>query len=191
MKEKKGVSKKVVVFVFIFSFLISLLIISAVGFFIADYNDKNNKKYNLGKVIVNYPLSGDNFKLSNLKPMKEEDAIKQIEGENIYDFTVITNLEDSKNIDYEIVIKYLDENIIDKDSVMIYLEELKNGSYVKSFGPEELKTDDLVIKKASIDSNLTSSYRLHVWIKEGTTIDQDKEKMPLSLKIDVKGTTNR
>ena len=196
MKDKVNV-KTIVLIVVICLISIGVLFLSC-NKMKSNYDKKiNNKEF--GSITLNYPLSGKNFKIISPKKLSDAEGIYNKESFYIYDFSVVTELKDSKEIEYEICLEVDAENNIDLNDVKIYLEKEENGSYVKVNDPgvfKGLEKDTKIGSKkgthllASLksDKDGTCNYRLRVWVDKESKINI-KDNSKISFNVIVNGLT--
>lgn len=195
----KGISKKVIVMIIIFSILVLLCIFCAFYTFFANKKDDVVKAFDSGAVLMTYKTEDNTFLVSDFKSYTDEEG-KKLGEEYYYEFSVSTSLEDSEEIAYEIsLIKDKELSTLKDSDIKIYLEQQESGSFVEVMPPTNYSAIDkqskfgsekgsmvlanVVKKKDSVDN-----YRLRVWVAEGVTITNEDGVIPSCvLKVNVNG----
>ena len=134
-----------------------------------------NKKIG-GEVNISYTDKTNSLNVVNIVPVEDSVAIKDLTGDNYFEFSVETKLKEASEVDYEIAIKKntAASTIADKD-IKIYLEKENSGSYAKIFGPEKFtglkkatelgtKKGEMVLTNVTNRKSIVENYRLKIWL---------------------------
>ena len=197
--DKKGISKKIIIWIVI----ISLLLLVVIGFLFVSFfktREDNIKEKDSGAVLMTYSNEDNSLSISKVTPIKDEDGIKMENKNEYFDFNITTNLEDAASIEYEITIKPNITDITVLSGIKVYLERENNGTYTKLFEPKlfvanSSETDlgsprgSMVIAKVVKDADSVDNYRLRVWIDEKATITEEMAKK-ITFVVSVQGKAN-
>lgn len=198
-KEKKGISKKVIVWIAVISVLLCAVIVFLfITFF--KTREENIKEKDSGAVLMTYKNEDNTLSILKVTPIKDEDGIKMENKNEYFDFNITTKLEDATSIEYEIA---LTPNITDRTvlgGIKVYLERQSNGTYTKLFEPKVFAADvnessfgspkgSMIIAKVVKDSDSVDNYRLRIWIDEKATITEEVAKK-ISFDVSVHGKAN-
>lgn len=175
LKENGGKLKLIIIVSIISVLLLLLLVIMIVAFYNKPKEVITNKKVG-GEVNITYTDKSSTLNVVNLTPVEDSTAIKDLTGDNYFEFSVETKLQGAKEVNYEIAItKNADKSTINDSDIKIYLEKENSGSYSKVFGPSKFKgiskTSDLgtpkgsmVLAKVTNKKSIIENYRLKVWL---------------------------
>ena len=175
LKENGGKLKLIIIVSIISVLLLLLLVIMIVAFYNKPKEVITNKKVG-GEVNITYTDKSSTLNVVNLTPVEDSAAIKDLTGDNYFEFSVETKVQGAKEVNYEIAItKNADKSTINDSDVRIYLEKENSGSYSKVFGPSKFKgiskTSDLgtpkgsmVLAKVTNKKSIIENYRLKVWL---------------------------
>lgn len=196
MKDN-SVSKKVIIWIIIVSFLILLIVLFALFFAYNNQLNAKNKTYDNGSILMTY--SSDNMiSINNSLPMSDEVGMALNDINQYFDFTVNTTLGDSEEVLYEIT-ALKDQNIsnISDSDVRLYLEKQDRGTFTKVFGPSSYnplskKTklnspiDSMVLLKVNSTDSKSDNYRLRMWFSDEASLSEDQLKY-FTIKVNVYG----
>lgn len=183
--SKNKVSKKLVGWLVIASILVVAIIVVAFIIFNKRENNKRDKYFDSGSVLMTYSENSNIFFIDNMVPLVDDIAkVNNIDG-HYYDFTINVDLGDSKAIDYEIGLLIDDEFTSSlPETVKIYLEKQESGTYIPVSGP--ITFDQLndyssygatvgskIIAKVSSEESVSHNYRLRMWLTDGTVVSPD------------------
>ena len=175
VKDNGGKTKLIIIISIISVLLLLLLVIMIVAFYNKPKEVITNKKVG-GEVNITYTDKSSTLNVVNLTPVEDSAAIKDLTGDNYFEFSVETKVQGAKEVNYEIAItKNADKSTINDSDVRIYLEKENSGSYSKVFGPSKFKgiskTSDLgtpkgsmVLAKVTNKKSIIENYRLKVWL---------------------------
>ena len=175
VKDNGGKLKLIIIISIISVLLLLLLIIMIVAFYNKPKEVVTNKKVG-GEVNITYTDKSSTLNVVNLTPVEDSAAIKDLTGDNYFEFSVETKVQGAKEVNYEIAItKNTDKSTINDGDIKIYLEKENSGSYSKIFGPSKFKgiskTSDLgtpkgsmVLAKVTNKKSIIENYRLKVWL---------------------------
>ena len=193
-KEKNG---KLIILIAGISLIILIILIILIVSFVNKPSDVVTEKKTGGEVNITYTDKSNTLTITGATPMEDSAAIKDLAGENYFEFSVETKLDEAEEVNYEISIsKNVSKSTINDSDIRVYLEKENSGSYTKVFGPKPFKgiskTTDLGTKKGDmVIANMTNkksiieNYRLKIWLSNTaaeSTISQD-----YSVEINIKG----
>ena len=183
--SKKKVSKKLIGWLVVASILVIAIIVVAFIIFNKRENNKKDKYFDSGSVLMTYSENSNIFFIDNMVPLVDDIAkASNIDG-HYYDFTINVDLGDSKAIDYEIGLLIDDEFTSSlPETVKIYLEKQESGTYIPVSEP--ITFDQLndyssygasvgtkIIAKVSSEESVSHNYRLRMWLTDGTFVSPD------------------
>ena len=175
LKENGGKLKLIIIVSIISVLLLLLLVIMIVAFYNKPKEVITNKKVG-GEVNITYTDKSSTLNVVNLTPVEDSTAIKDLTGDNYFEFSVETKLQGAKEVNYEIAItKNADKSTINDSDIKIYLEKENSGSYSKVFGPSKFKgiskasdlgtpKGSMVLAKVTNKKSIIENYRLKVWL---------------------------
>ena len=192
VKDNGGKAKLIIIISIISVLLLLLLVIMIVAFYNKPKEVITNKEVG-GEVNITYTDKSSTLNVVNLTPVEDSAAIKDLTGDNYFEFSVETKVQGAKEVNYEIAItknanrtspnafiqiaitKNADKSTINDGDIKIYLEKENSGSYSKVFGPSKFKgiskTSDLgtpkgsmVLAKVTNKKSIIENYRLKVWL---------------------------
>ena len=141
-----------------------------------------------GSVSLSYTDKQNTLAIKNATPLEDSVGIKDLTGENYFEFSVETKLEDAREVNYELSIsKNISDCTINDSDIKIYLEKEDSGTYTKVFGPDSFKGSkavtklgtpkgDMVLTKVNNKKSVTENYRLKIWLSNtasSSTVSQD------------------
>ena len=185
MKEKNGVSKKVLISIVVVSILFLLTIILTFVCYVAGNKNKKDKILDSGSIVMTYSNNSNSLTIDNSLTFSDNDGMLLKNVNYYFDFTVNTTLKDSKEIDYEISIKKDPTSTIADDKVRIYLEKQKSGTFTKVFEPKQYvplpkKTDigtptgSMVLLNGISKKDSSDNYRLRIWVCDTSGLDSSQ-----------------
>lgn len=172
--------------------LLILLVIMFVSFFNKPKEVITDNQVG-GEVNISYTDKTNSLNVVNLTPVEDETAIKDLTGDNYFEFSVETKIDKAKEVNYEISIsKNTDKCTVNDKDIKIYLEKENSGSYTKIFGPNKFKgiskTSELgtpkgsmVLTKVTNKKSIIENYRLKVWLASGA----ETGTIPQNYSIDI------
>lgn len=155
--------------------MLILLIILFIVFFKSPKKVITNKKIG-GEVNISYTDKTNSLNVVNIVPVEDSAAIKDLTGDNYFEFSVETKVDGAKEVKYEIsVSKNADKSTVNDEDIRIYLEKENSGSYAKVFGPAKFKgiskqsdlgtpKGDMVLAEVTNNKTITENYRLKIWL---------------------------
>ena len=182
MDKKNKMSKKFLILLFVFCFVLIILVAVGFGVFSGRKKDVMYEEENGGDVVLNYTSNIPGLKLTNMSPVVDNIAMKNVDSLEYFDFSVDVSLDNATSIDYELaVLKDEKFSTISDDDIRIYLEQEQSGSYVGVFGPEKYsalkeKTElsspakSMVLFQTKKTKSLTDHYRLRIWLSNESLI---------------------
>ena len=104
-----------------------------------------------------------------------------------------SKITDKQTVVYEVVVEKDSKCNINDNDLRIYLERENEGTYIKIFDPKSFKSikkksklgtpkGSMILFNGSYSKDAIEKYRLKVWIKEGTEVN-DNTKCHISTKI--------
>lgn len=141
-----------------------------------------------GEVSLSYTEKQNTLSIKDAKPLEDSVGIKDLTGDNYFEFSVETKLKDAREINYEISIKKnISDCTINDSDIKIYLEKEESGTYTKVFGPEPFKgikkdtelgtkKGEMILTKVNKKKSMTENYRLKIWLSNNaspSTVSQD------------------
>lgn len=183
--SKNKVSKKLIGWLVVASILVIAIIVVAFVIFNKKENNKKDKYFDSGAVVMTYSENSNIFFIDNMVPLVDDIAkVNNIDG-HYYDFTINVDLGDSKAIDYEIGLLIDDEFTTSlPETVKIYLEKQESGTYIPVSEP--ITFDQLndyssygasvgtkIIAMVSSEESVSHNYRLRMWLADGTVVSPD------------------
>lgn len=175
VKDNSGKAKLIIIISIISVLLLLLLVIMIVAFYNKPKEVITNKKVG-GEVNITYTDKSSTLNVVNLTPVEDSAAIKDLTGDNYFEFSVETKVQGAKEVNYEISItKNADKSTINDGDIKIYLEKENSGSYSKVFGPSKFKgiskasdlgtpKGSMVLAKVTNKKSIIENYRLKVWL---------------------------
>lgn len=175
VKDNSGKAKLIIIISIISVLLLLLLVIMIVAFYNKPKEVITNKKVG-GEVNITYTDKSSTLNVVNLTPVEDSAAIKDLTGDNYFEFSVETKVQGAKEVNYEIAItKNADKSTINDGDIKIYLEKENSGSYSKVFGPSKFKgiskasdlgtpKGSMVLAKVTNKKSIIENYRLKVWL---------------------------
>lgn len=195
---KKSVSNKVVIWLFVVSILVLLVLLCSFLLFFNKESNKHDIVVDNGKLLMSYSSANNSLTIDDSFQLSDEDAIK-LDGDSYYfDFSVSADLKDSSKMEYEIVVtKDVKNSTIPDEDVLIYLEKVESGSYVDVFKPKKYKTltnkselgapvGSMILSKVTLKKDSSDNYRLRMWISDKAVLDTTQLNA-YSVKIDIYG----
>ncbi len=195
-KKKESSSKLIVLISFISVFILLFLVILIVGYINKPSKVITEKKTG-GEVNISYTDKNNTLTITGATPVEDSVAIKDLTGDNYFEFSVETKLDEASEVNYEISIsKIVSKSTINDSDIKIYLEKENSGSYAKIIGPVPFKgiskkTDlgtkpgDMVLATVTNKKNTIENYRLKIWLSNTaaeSTVSQD-----YSVEINING----
>lgn len=195
MKKEDKVSKKVVILIMVISILFLLIIFFA--FLCFNLQKEKTTVYDSGSILMTYSNKNNSLTIDNALPLSDSDGTKLNNVNYYFDFTVNTNLRDSKKMIYEITINKDSSSDISDDSIRVYLEKQQSGTYSKVFGPQKYipltkKTDvgspvgSMVLLRSVVKDDSSDNYRLKMWVSSDEALDNSVAGN-YTVKVDVYG----
>lgn len=175
MEEKKGSNGKLAILIACISIvLLALLLVGIIVFFNQPKEVVNENKEG-GSVSLSYTDSKNVLSIVGATPLDDSVAIKDLTGDNYFEFSVETKLKEASEVDYEIAIKKNTTSTIEDKDIKIYLEKENSGSYAKVFGPDKFtglkkatelgtKKGEMVLTKVTNRKSVVENYRLKIWL---------------------------
>lgn len=188
-------SKKIWIIIGIISLLMIIIIVVSCVLF---NNKPKEVKYNTetgGSVLLSYTDSSNILSIKNAKPMTDEVAIADLKGDNYFEFSVETEIENANNVSYEIAIDKIDKDCtIPDDDIKIYLEKEDSGTYVPVSEPQSfieigkkdsfgVKKDEMVLNKVTNKSDKTENYRLKLWLSNNALKNNNVKDYSVKIKL--------
>lgn len=181
MENKKGVSKGLVVSIFIILILVLGIIGGAFYIYCNQPKDIIENTLDGGNISLTYTDETNLFTIENAIPTSDVVGKVYDSAELFFDFTVKVDLEEASEIEYEVIL-VKDETISTaiNENVKVYLEKEKSGTFVKVAGPEKftsnVKNDKFGDNAMSVYKNMRTSsgndnYRLRMWISDTAVFD--------------------
>ena len=197
--DKKGISKKIIIWIVI----ISVLLLAVIGLLFVSFfktREDNIKEKDSGAVLMTYGNENNSLSISKVTPIKDEDGMKMENKNEYFDFSITTKLEDASSIEYEITITPNITDVSVLSGIKVYLERQNNGTYGKLFEPKLFVANpnetvfgspkgSMVIASVVKDADSVDNYRLRVWIDEKATITEEVAKK-ISFDVSVHGKAN-
>ena len=187
--------KKLIIMISAISmFLIILLIILFIVFFNSPKEVITNKKVG-GEVNISYTDKNNSLNLVNIVPVEDSVAIKDLTGDNYFEFSVETKVDGAKEVNYEISIsKNEDKCSVNDENIRIYLEKENSGSYAKVFGPEKFKgiskksvlgtpKGDMILTSVTNKKTITENYRLKVWLASNSVSSEVAQNYSININL--------
>ena len=174
-KDNGGKTKLIIIISVISVLLLLLLVIMIVAFYNKPKEVITDKQVG-GEVNITYTDKNSTLNVVNLAPVEDSAAIKDLTGDNYFEFSVETKVKGAKEVNYEIsVTKNADKSTINDSDIRIYLEKENSGSYAKVFGPSKFKgiskksdlgtpKGSMVLAKVTNKKSVIENYRLKVWL---------------------------
>ena len=174
-KDNTSRNKLIILISGISVLLLIILIVFIVAFFNKPKEVIIEKKIG-GEVNISYTDKTNSLNLVNVTPIEDSVAIKDLTGDNYFEFSVDTKVDGASEVEYEIsVSKNSAKSTINDSDIKIYLEKENSGSYTKVFGPDKYKgisktsnlgtpKGDMILTKVSNKKSITENYRLKVWL---------------------------
>ena len=174
-KDNTSRNKLIILISGISVLLLIILIVFIVAFFNKPKEVIIEKKIG-GEVNISYTDKINSLNLVNVTPIEDSVAIKDLTGDNYFEFSVDTKVDGASEVEYEIsVSKNSAKSTINDSDIKIYLEKENSGSYTKVFGPDKYKgisktsnlgtpKGDMILTKVSNKKSITENYRLKVWL---------------------------
>ena len=195
-KDNDSKIKLIVIISIISVLLLLLVVIMTVSFFNKPKEVITDKQVG-GEVNITYTDKSSSLNVVNITPVEDSVAIKDLKGDNYFEFSVETKIDKANEVNYEISIsKNTDKCTINDSDIRIYLEKENSGSYAKVFGPDKFKgiskatelgtpKGDMVLAKVSNKKSIVENYRLKVWLSN--TVDPALTNQNYSVDINVVG----
>lgn len=196
--SKEKVSNKLIGWLVFTSILVIAIIVLAFVIFNKIENNKKDKYYDSGSVVMTYSENSNIFFIDNMFPLVDDIAkVSNIDG-HYYDFTINVDLGDSKAIDYEIGLLVDDEFTSSlPENIKVYLEKQESGTYIPVSEPISFAqlsdyssygalSGSKIIAKVSSEESSSHNYRLRMWLADGTIVSSDVIQS-FGISIDVYG----
>lgn len=192
VKDNDSKIKLIVIISTVSVLLLLLLVIMIVSFYNKPKEVIKNNQVG-GEVNMSYTDKSNTLNVVSLTPTEDSAAIKDLTGDNYFEFSVETKIDKAKEVNYEISIsKNTDKSTINDQDIKIYLEKENSGSYTKIFGPAKFKgiskkselgtpKGDMVLAKVSNKKSIIENYRLKVWLSSTA----EAGTMPQNYSIDI------
>lgn len=195
--NQKKLSKKFWIITFIFSLIVICFFIVGVVVFVNKKPEVINKTSYGGTIKLNYTSNSNVFSIENLKLISDDEGMKMLDAGMYYDFSVVSNLNKSKNVTYEISIeKVLGKSNVDDKDIKIYLEKEDSGSYKSVLKPTNYqkikKTSNvgtkkgMVLYKNTINKSSTDNYRLRIWLSDKSSLTEGKYAVEVNINAKAK-----
>ena len=187
VKDNDSKIKLIVIISVVSVLLLLLLVIMIVSFYNKPKEVINDNQVG-GEVNISYTDKSNTLNVINLTPVEDGAAIKDLTGDNYFEFSVETKIDKAKEVNYEISIsKNTDKCTVNDQDIKVYLEKENSGSYSKVFGPSKFKgisktselgtpKGDMVLSKVTNKKSIIENYRLKVWLSstaEAGTVPQN------------------
>ena len=129
-----------------------------------------------GEVSISYTDKTSTLNVVNITPVEDGTAIKDLTGDNYFEFSVDTKVKGAKEVTYEISInKNEDKCTIKDEDIKIYLEKENSGSYARVFGPAKFSginkkskigtpKGNMILTTVTNKKSITENYRLKIWL---------------------------
>ena len=176
MEEKQGSNGKLAILIACISIVVLALLLVGIIVFFNKPKEVVNENKTGGSVSLSYTDKKNVLSIVGATPLEDGVAIKDLTGDNYFEFSVETKLKEASEVDYEIAIKKntAASTIADKD-IKIYLEKENSGSYAKVFGPEKFtglkkatelgtKKGEMVLTNVTNRKSIVENYRLKIWL---------------------------
>ncbi len=183
--NKNCVSKKLFTWLVIISVFVIVFIGGVLLLFIKNEKNKGEEFFDSGSIVMTYSENSDIFFVNNMVPLSDEVGKSSTDENQYFDFTIKSNLGDSKKANYEIGIEVNEDfSTVLPSDIVIYLEKQDSGTYVPVFDPISLDklnlksdykapADAKIIAKASTSESVSHNYRLRMWIRNGAVVTPD------------------
>ena len=197
MKNKKGISKKIIVISFCIVILVLGIIVSA--FYIEKSKPTNVIEETLpgGKVSLTYTDEENLFVIENAIPTSNVVGTSSEAAELYFDFTVTTDMEEASLVNYSILL--VKDEIFStslNDNIKVYLEKQTDGIYEKVHDPkvfennykdEEIGNNIMKIHEQKKTMSGSDNYRLRVWLSD-TAVYNSNDVQNFGVKVAVVGS---
>lgn len=197
MENKKGVSKRIVIYsISIFLFVVGI-IIGAFYIYSNQPVDVIEEDLTGGAISLTYSDDENLFVIENAVPTNDTVGMTYDSAELFFDFTVKTEMEDANSIHYDIVL-VKDETVSTSlnENIKVYLEKENNGTYVKVADPmvfsANYKDSELGNNAMKVYSHVKSksgndNYRLRLWLSD-TAVFNSGDVQNFGVKVAIKGS---
>lgn len=194
VKDNDSKKKLVIIISLVSALILVLLIVMFVVFFSSPKKVITDNQVG-GEVNISYTDKSSTLNLVNITPVEDSVAIKDLTGENYFEFSVETKVDGAKEVNYEIsVSKNADKSTVNDEDIRIYLEKENSGSYTKVFGPAKFKgiskqsdlgtpKGDMILTKVTNKKSITENYRLKVWLSSSATPSTVSQNYSLDINI--------
>lgn len=175
-KENRGQKKqKYFIFLGIFIFLAVLFIVFiSYKSFMKSNKEKNSKITNV--ITLNYTSSTNEVVITSDYKLQDEVATKLKSGNNVFDFSISSDIKKNTYCNYELVAVKDVSSTIPDDKIKIFLQKADNSSYsdlVDVIKPsyftisDNIKLTDergMLLEKGKVNKSNTYYYRLIIWV---------------------------
>lgn len=169
---------------------VGVIIVLIICFIVFFNNPKDVITKNVvgGEVSLSYTDKNNTLAIKNATPLEDSVGIKDLTGDNYFEFSVETKLKDAREVNYELNITKNNKDCTINDSdIKIYLEKEESGTYTKVFGPSSFKAikkntklgskkGSMVLTKINNKKSVIENYRLKIWLSNtlaSGTVSQD------------------
>ena len=188
---KKDNKKKVKIAITV---LVAALILAVVGVTYAVFNYTGQgsvvNSISTGVMTMTYTEADNKISITNAMPMEDNVGKKLTGTDQVFDFTVETNITGKQSIAYEVTALKADTSTLDNKDVRLYLEKSTDGTTysevlapsaftpIDSTAPDDTdlygaKKKEMVLDTGTIQSSVKYYYRLRMWVSKDYEITKD------------------
>lgn len=181
----------------IFGILIILMVGIVVFFAARSYTSKNGDKTNqiTNTITLNYVSNKNELLVYNTATYDDQNGILLDSENNVFDFSVTSNISSGTSCNYEIVVSKDEKSTIPDEYIKIYLQKSDNSNYLKStdlltptnyvLSNDIILTNNkgMLVDKGVFKKSKTVYYRLKVWVDSSYISQVNTEFYKVSVNI--------
>ena len=200
-KIKNDNKKKVKIAIIV---LVAALILAVVGVTYAVFNFTGQgsivNSISTGVMTMTYTEADNKISITNAMPMEDNVGKKLTGTDQVFDFTIETNITGKQSIAYEVTALKADTSTLDDKDVRLYLEKSTDGtSYnevlapsaytsIDSTAPDDAdqygaKKKEMVLDTGTIQSSVKYYYRLRMWVSKDYEITKDVKTFTVTVNV--------
>jgi len=198
---KKDNKKKVKIAIAV---LVTALILAVVGVTYAVFNYTGQgsvvNSISTGVMTMTYTEADNKISITNAMPMEDNVGKKLTGTDQVFDFTVETNITGKQSIAYEVTALKADTSTLDDKDVRLYLEKSTDGTTynevlapsaftpIDSTAPDDTdlygaKKKEMVLDTGTIQSSVKYYYRLRMWVSKDYKVTKDSKSFTVTVNV--------
>ena len=144
-------------------------------------NGNNNNNLTPGTISMSFTEAENGIRMINAMPMSDAVGMVLSNSNEIFDFTVNSNVTGNSRLEYEVAIIKDPSSTLSDDEVRLYLtrvvgtrEVMVSGPMtftpIPSSSPVGASAGSMIMQRITISESANTRYRLRMWVAEGTPI---------------------